>query len=282
MARLGTHVRLAHPGPALTVLVVGVGSGLLASPDGLSRRKAALLVATLASNQYATGALNDVLDAPRDAQSQRDDKPIVSGAISTRAAGWWGVGAAVASVITASRLNRTVLGLDLAWLCCAGAYNGWLKPTPWSVVPFVLALPLVPLFGVATGGHVAAHWWWVWPIGVTGALAVHLADALPDLEFDAASHAQGLAVRLGLAPASKLEAASYALMTFLATGSVASRSRLNSAILGAWGLACGSCARGQARRGRTGKRRSYALVLAGVGGQALIWVAAMRRSCLTV
>src|SRR5207237_3602661 len=61
--------------------------------------------------------------------------------------------------------------------------------------------------------------WWAWPIGALAAVAVHLADSLPDLETDRAAGVRGLVPRLGLRRAALATATSYAAALAIATGS---------------------------------------------------------------
>src|SRR6266545_1546128 len=159
-------------------MAIGLAFGVVAGRHHLQPGRLALLAGLLATNQYAAGALNDAIDVERDVGAGRAaDKPIPSGAISRRAV--------------------TVLALA-SGLACAWSYDLWLKGTAASVLPFAIALPLVPLFGYGAAGRFPPVLWWAWPIGALAAVAVHLADSLPDVESDRAAGVHGLAPRLGV------------------------------------------------------------------------------------
>src|ERR671930_1191842 len=146
-----THLELLHAAPAFTVVVVGLAFGVVAGRHDPRPGRLALLAGLLACNQYAAGALNDAVDAPADAAAGRG-KPIQAGAISRRAVAAAAVAAGVASVGFGAALGPAVLALALVGLACAWGYDLWLKGTAASVLPFAVALPLVPLFGYGAAG----------------------------------------------------------------------------------------------------------------------------------
>ena len=55
----------------------------------------------------------------------------------------------------------------------------------------------MPLFGAAALDAWPRRWWTLFLVGAPAVLAVHLSDAIPDLEGDARAGAGGLARRLG-------------------------------------------------------------------------------------
>jgi 4-hydroxybenzoate polyprenyltransferase len=215
--------------------------------------------------------------APADAATGRD-KPIPAGAISRRSAALLAVGAGLASLVCGALLGPATLALAVAGLACAWAYDLWLKGTVASVLPFALALPLVPLFGYGAAGRFPAVLWWAWPIGALAAVAVHLADSLPDVESDRAAGVHGLATRLGVRRAAVLVGAGYAAMLALAVGSgLAAGDR--PVVLGgaALSLVLAGAALAVGARGRPSDRRAaYRLLLAAVIAVAVGWAAGVR------
>ena len=111
--------------------------------------------------------------------------------------------AAVSLVLAAPGGRRLVL-LDAAGTGAGFVYNARLKRTPWSWLPFALAFPLIPLFGAAALDAWPRRWWTLFLVGAPAVLAVHLSDAIPDLEGDARAGAGGLARRLGRDRATRL------------------------------------------------------------------------------
>jgi 4-hydroxybenzoate polyprenyltransferase len=273
----GTHLALLHAGPGLTVIVVGLAFGVVAGRRDPDLGRLGLLAGLLAGNQYSAGALNDAVDAAGDAAAGRD-KPVPGGAISRRAAGRLAVAAGLFSLACGALLGPATLALAVAGLACAWAYDLWLKGTVASVLPFAVALPLVPLFGYGAAGRFPAVLWWAWPIGALAAVAVHLADSLPDVESDRVAGVRGLAPRLGVGRSTTLVVAAYAATFALAVGSglaagdrpVVLGGAAASLVLAVAALAAGA-------RGRPSDRRAaYRLLLAAVILLTVGWAAGVR------
>lgn len=284
MPRLGpwhpaTHLALLHAAPGFTVIAIGVAFGVVAGRHHPQPGRLALLAGLLATNQYAAGALNDAVDVQRDVDAGRAaDKPIPAGAISRRTVTVLALASGVASLGFGLALGPATLGLAAVGLACAWSYDLWLKGTAASVLPFAVALPLVPLFGYGAAGRFPPVLWWAWPIGALAAVAVHLADSLPDVESDRAAGVHGLAPRLGVRAAGALVAGAY-----LIAGTIALASGLAAgdapvvlagvALAAALGLAAVLAGAGADQRRR---RIAYRLLLAGLVALALGWAAAVR------
>ncbi len=275
-----THLALLHAAPGFTVLAVGLAFGVVAGRHHLDPGRLALLAGLLATNQYAAGALNDAVDVEADAAACRTGKPIPAGAVSRRAVVLLALASGVASLGFALALGPATLALAAVGLACAWSYDLWLKGTAASVLPFAVALPLVPLFGYGAARRFPAVLWWAWPIGALAAVAVHLADSLPDVESDRAAGVHGLAPRLGVRSAAALVAAAYLLAgaVALASGLAAGEPRVvlggvaAAAALGLGALLAGTGAGG----GRQRRRVAYRLLLAGLVALALGWAGAVR------
>jgi 4-hydroxybenzoate polyprenyltransferase len=153
--------------------------------------------AAVLAGQLSVGWHNDWLDAERDRRSGRSSKPLVAGRLSRRS-----VGAAAATALAAcvplSYLSgwragtAHVTAVGLAW-----AYNGLLKGTVWSWVPYASSFALLVGF-VSYGrpGHPAPRWWALVGASALG-VGAHLANALPDVDDDVATGVVGLPHRLG-------------------------------------------------------------------------------------
>ncbi len=258
-------------------MAVGLAFGVVAGRHDLAPGRLALLAGLLATNQYAAGALNDAVDVDTDAAAGRD-KPIPRGAISRRAVTRLALASGLASLGFALALGPATLALAAVGLACAWSYDLWLKGTAVSVLPFAIALPLVPLFGYGAANRFPAVLWWAWPIGALAAIAVHLADSLPDVESDRASGVRGLAPRLGVRRAAALAAAAYTLAGAIALASGLATGERRAALAGAaLAAALGLAALLAGARGGTARRRvAYRLLLAGMVAVALGWVAAVR------
>ena len=206
-------VRACHPEPTLAV-TVGV-CAVTAAAGGTPVVVLAVGAAVLAS-QLAVGWTNDALDAGRDTEVGRRDKPIPAGQVRRATVA---VGAAVAAVATVPlallsgprAAAAAALGLVMGLL-----YDWPLKFTVFSVVPYLVAFGAIMAFAVlALPGSPAPPWWLVAAGALLGGGA-HFVNVLPDLADDARTGVQGLPHRLGrtgswLAACALLGGASLAL-----------------------------------------------------------------------
>jgi len=143
------------------------------------------------------------------------------------------------------------------------------------------ALPPVaglPLFGYGAAGRFPPVLWWAWPTGALLAVAVNLADSLPDVERDRATGVQGLAVRLGVRRAALLAGASYAgaLVVALVSGLAAGDRPVvvaGAAVAAVLGVVA---APRLVASDPAGRRVAYRLLLAGMVALALGWAAGVR------
>ena len=183
-----------HPGPALAVTVVAT---LLALAAGVPGGRAALVCAAVLAGQASIGWSNDWLDADRDRAVARVDKPVVQGTVAPALLRTLALGSAAAAVVL-SLLLGVVPGLLLLVLVASGwAYNGGLKRTAVSVLPYVTGFGALPAGVVAAAPGVPGAPWWLVTAGAALGAAAHLANVAPDLEDDLATGVRGLPHRLG-------------------------------------------------------------------------------------
>ncbi|MFC7273829.1 UbiA family prenyltransferase [Paractinoplanes rhizophilus] len=194
MARALGVIKASHPEPGLAVTVAMT---LLAAGVGHRGWAIAGIFLAVAATQLSVGWVNDWLDASRDRQAGRPDKPIAAGAVSRRTVGIAGLIATLAVPVLAAPFGlRPAVILTVASLV-ALSYDWPLKSTVFSVVPYLIAFGLLPAFVVsALPGHPAPPAWLVTAGALLGGGA-HFANVLPDLEDDAATGVRGLPHRLG-------------------------------------------------------------------------------------
>jgi 4-hydroxybenzoate polyprenyltransferase len=183
-----------HPLPTVAVTAISAGLAALA---GLSLGRGALVVAAVFAGQLSIGWSNDAIDAARDRATQRSDKPVAQGAVSSRVVG---VAAGVALLVA------IVFSLSLGWLpglasltvvACGWLYNLGLKATFLSFLPYAIAFGTLP--AIATLALPEPTWPAPWAM-VAGALfgvSAHLANVLPDLDDDLDTGVRGLPHRIG-------------------------------------------------------------------------------------
>ena len=166
------------------------------------------------TGQLSVGWSNDYLDRDRDRIAGRTDKPIVAGTVRARTVGIGALLAAAACVPLSFASGWRAALVHLGAVAVAWAYNGRLKDSPLSPLPYALAFGSLPIF-VTLGlpGHPMPLTWGIVTAALLGTGA-HFVNTLPDLADDARTGIRGLPHRLGprgsLAVAALLMAASAA------------------------------------------------------------------------
>lgn len=186
--------RSCHPAPTVAVTAFSVVLGAVA---GNTIPRIALIAAAVLAGQLSIGWLNDRVDAGRDRQVERTDKPIAMGELAPRTADIAIAAAVAATVVLSLALGWRAGLLHLAAVGCGWAYNLGVKSTPFSWLPYALAFGALP--GVATlavPGHPGPAAWVV-AAGALMGVAANLTNALPDLVGDRATGVVGLPHRLG-------------------------------------------------------------------------------------
>ncbi len=188
-------LRAAHIGPSVAVTAV---VALLAVGQDLPAGKGVVVTAAVFTGQLTIGWGNDLLDATRDREVGRSDKPLASGELTS---------SFVLRCLLAAAAACVVLSLLAGWrsalihLCvgvaCGHLYNVVLKGSPLSWVPYALAFGTLP--AVVTLADVPPHWPPAWMLFTAGALGVaaHFLNALPDIGDDVVTGVRGLPHRLG-------------------------------------------------------------------------------------
>ncbi|SEG56585.1 4-hydroxybenzoate polyprenyltransferase [Actinacidiphila yanglinensis] len=229
--------KACHPEPtvAVTVLVTA-----LAAASGQGAGGCLLVAVAVLSGQASIGWCNDVLDVERDRAAGRTDKPLVRGApqpwVAAAAAGGALVLCGVASLACGVAAGVAhLVGVAAAW-----AYNGGVKRTALSWLPYAVGFGLLPAF-VTLGlpGHPGPPAWAV-AAGALLGVGAHVTNVLPDIDADLAAGVRGLPQRLGrrrsrlLAPVPLLAAA--VLLVFGPPGRAGAAGWAGLALTG--GLAC--------------------------------------------
>lgn len=179
-------------------MAVSVLTALLAGAAGHGLGTGALVTAAVATGQLSIGWSNDLVDAGRDHEVGRTDKPIARGDLS-RDLVWRAVLVVLVACTVlslacglASAAVHLLLGVASGW-----AYNLVLKRTVWSAVPYALAFGSLPaVVTLALPAPVLPPWWQVGAGALLG-VGAHLLNALPDLVEDLRTGVRGLPHRLG-------------------------------------------------------------------------------------
>ena len=187
-------IRSCHPIPSVAVSSLSAGLAALA---GLPLVTGVQLSAAVFTGQLSIGWSNDYLDAERDRDAHRADKPVAAGALAPRVAG---IAALVALVLTlglSAALGWPGGAAALVIVLCGWLYNLGLKATILSWLPYAIAFGMLP--AAATLTATPPRWPPVWALTAGGLLGVaaHLANVLPDLQDDTATGVRGLPHRFG-------------------------------------------------------------------------------------
>ncbi len=187
---------LPHALPVLVVLATTAGFAILARGGIPSGGELARLLLAMLGGQLAIGAVNEVVDADLDAVAQ-PTKPIPAGYVSVRAALWLAGVSLAAMVFFAAGFGPWSLALCALGTGAGLAYDLWAKRTLLSWLPYLVALPLLPIWvWVALEGF-EARLLLLYPLGSLAVVGVHLSQALPDAGSDRAAGIRSLSSLLG-------------------------------------------------------------------------------------
>lgn len=194
MRMTGALLRSSHPGPSAVVTLITV---LLGVAVGLDPARVALLGVTIAFNQLSIGLSNDWLDAARDRDAGRRDKPVARGEVGVATVRFAAIAAATVAILVAFTLGIPFAIAHLVALGGGWAYNAWFKHGPLSPLPYVVSFGLLPMLATLALPVPALAAWWAVLAGSFLGVAAHVANVLPDLDDDAATGVRGLPHRLG-------------------------------------------------------------------------------------
>lgn len=187
-------IEATHIGPTVAVSVL---AALLALSFSVPGATGVLVVLAVLFNQISVGISNDALDATRDIEANRIDKPIARGDVG-RGLAWAVAVSALMASLAVSFLIHPLVGLWQAVFLAAGwAYNAGLKSTVWSGACYVVgfgALPILVSYAATTPQFPPG---WVVFVAATLGLSAHFANVLPDLLVDRRHGVRGLPQRLG-------------------------------------------------------------------------------------
>lgn len=196
LRRLRGVAAVAHPFPAAMNGIAAAAFYAVAAwpPDAaglIAMSLSALLV------HAAIGSLNDWHDIALD-RATRPEKPIVRGDISREGALAVAGAAAAAGLALSAGFGLATLGIAALVLAAGIAYDLALKGTLWSWAPYGIAIPALPVWSFLAAGRFTPALLLAFPFGALIALALNLANTIPDLAGDTAHGLRGLAHRLGL------------------------------------------------------------------------------------
>lgn len=267
------RLALLHPFPsALDASLVAI----LSVVSGADTLTAATLAIAMFGFQVSIGALNDLVDAPSDAHA-RPAKPIPAGMVSRRAAWMVVVGGGAIGLGLSLLVSPVAFALGSAGYACGVAYDLRLKRMGLGWVAFSAAFPLLLLYAwTGSGGGLPPGWPALLPLAAAAGPALHLANALTDLDEDVAAGGHGLAVRLGRRRSILVMAVLTVVVHLMAWGLMAWMGAPMLAI--GFAVLASSCAAvgilGTARGTRRSTAWGWSLQAVGIVALAVAWVIA--------
>jgi 4-hydroxybenzoate polyprenyltransferase len=195
-SRIVAYATLPHFTPLATVVVV---TGLLAwviDGSSLSGSELSRLLLAMLGGQLVVGIGNELVDIETDRLS-KPSKPIPAGLVSRRGAFLFGAGGLVLMLIAGSTFGILSFSLLLIGTGMGVAYSLWFKRSTFAWLPYLIALPLLPIWVAVSLSRFEPALLWLYPLGALAVLGVQLAQSIPDIEADRASGIDSVTTRLG-------------------------------------------------------------------------------------
>jgi 4-hydroxybenzoate polyprenyltransferase len=229
--------------------------------------------------QLGVGAINDVVDAPRDA-GRKPGKPIPAGLVSRPVGGLIGLAAFGLGLLLSVLVGPLASGLALVVIAIGLSYDLWLKGTSWSWLPFAVGIPMLPVFGWAgaTGGLTA--WFAVLvPAAVAAGAALAIANSLVDVDRDRAAGVTSVTIALGEGRAQGVGIVLLVAIALAAATSTFAFGGGPAATLIVGLLGCVAPVAAGLSRDRDARRRELAWTAQaiGLGALAVAWIGAIAR-----
>lgn len=227
--------------------------------------------------QLGIGAVNDVVDASRDA-GHKPGKPIPAGLVTPAAATRLAIVCFAGGLGLAWSVSLGLGGLAVLAAVIGLGYDLRLKGTAWSWLPFAVGIPLLPVFGwlAATGGLPPSSAILV-PVAAAAGAALAIGNALVDVERDRAAGSSSIALALGPDRAGRAGAGLLGLVWVATVGSagIARAASGQVAILAAAGAVPLAAALLAARRGASSgqRERAWQAEAVGLAITAALWLA---------
>src|SRR6476469_8930825 len=136
---------LPHAVPIVVVLAATAAFAFVAEGGSLKTSVLLRLLAAMLGSQLAIGATNELVDADLDAIA-KPDKPIPAGLVSKRGARTLAIAGLIAMVVFSAGFGWGAFGLCALGTGAGVAYSFWFKRTIWSGIPYLIALPLLPIW----------------------------------------------------------------------------------------------------------------------------------------
>jgi 4-hydroxybenzoate polyprenyltransferase len=193
---LRAYLVLPHAVPIMAVLAATTAFALVAAGGWPGAVNLVCLLGAMLGGQLAVGAVNELVDVELDRLS-KPYKPIPAGLVSHRGARAIVLVGLVLMAAFSARFSPAAF-----LLCALGngtgiAYSIWFKRTVWSWIPYIVAVPLIPIWVWTVLDAVPIRMLAIYPLAVPAVIALQLAQSTPDIDSDREAGVRTLAVELG-------------------------------------------------------------------------------------
>jgi len=270
------YVRLIHPFPVAMNAVAAVAFAMIAVHGWPGVRVLCIIAAAIIGSQATVGVVNDLRDRDLDAVAKQE-KPLVSGRATVRGAACVGVVALIMALVAGAALGRLSLLFVLAMTAAGLVYDLWLKRTAVSFLPYIFGLPILPIWAWICVRDAPPRLWLTYPLGVLVGFGLHLANALPDAERDAAGGIRGIVQVVGTRAALLLCVGSFALSILIVAALTVARhdAAVTIMISGAAALLLGAAASAIMWPTMKTLQRNWGLLIGCAIGIAAAWLRAL-------
>lgn len=200
---LRSFLELTHPLPVLMTVAASGFFALAASHGAVTADEMVRVLGALALSQISIAVFNDVCDVDLDREGH-PNRPLPRGALGLTSGRLLVLLAGLASIAIAGTFGLLSTILVFTGTASGLAYSLWFKWSRLSWLPFALAFPLLPAWECLLFHNHVSMLWTFWLIGAPVAVAIHLADSLPDIDTDTLHPAANVVITLGRSRAAGL------------------------------------------------------------------------------
>ncbi len=195
-SRAVAYISLTHVTPLATVVAV---TGLLAwmiAGTALAAGELARMLLAMLGGQIVVGVANELVDAEND-RLTKPSKPMSVGLTSQRGAKAFGLAGFALMVVAGVTLGMASFLILLLGTGLGVAYSLWFKRSRFAWLPYLIALPLLPIWVAVTLDQFEQALFLLFPLGALAVLGVQVAQSLPDIAADRAAGIDSLTTRIG-------------------------------------------------------------------------------------
>jgi 4-hydroxybenzoate polyprenyltransferase len=190
------YITLPHFTPLATVVAMTGLLGWIIAGTSLEAGELGQMMLAMLGGQIAVGVANELVDADDD-RLTKPSKPIPAGLVSQRGALALGLAGFLLMVAAGVTLGAASFVILLAGTGTGIVYSLWFKRSRFAWLPYLIALPLLPVWVAVTLDRFEPALLLLFPLGALAVFGVQLAQAIPDVDPDRAAGIDSVTTRLG-------------------------------------------------------------------------------------